>query len=464
MERLRSYSYLVVIISLYLLTASLYALNTPPWQTPDEPAHYNYIAYLATQGKLPVLQPGNWDQEYLEFLKANKFPPGYSISTLRYESHQPPLYYTLATPVFLAIQVPPYDGPISQTYIELSEVSRVVPLRFISVFLGAMLLFVTYRVIGLLFPEQPFIPLTAVAFIAVLPQHVATTAAVNNDTLAELVLAAVVFVSLVAIKGGLGPRRSLILGVLLGLAFLSKTTIYVPALLAVGAAFWWGGKHWSRLATILGLALLLSGWWFVRNALTYSGFDIFGWARHDSIVIGQPTTAQWLAQFGLGGVISAFLTTTFRSFWGQFGWMGVVMDERIYLALFIFSLFLFIGFLLALRQRSGWKTLQNRGVLLFMIWLLIVFAALVWYNLRFVQHQGRYLFPALIPLGLFFAICLGYWATLLARFFPNVATASPGNLTSSEIIVFAAFYLGFITLDIMALYWFIIPQLSLSPA
>ncbi|MBL7184651.1 MAG: hypothetical protein ISS50_09415 [Anaerolineae bacterium] len=29
-----------------------------------------------------------------------------------------------------------------------------------------------------------------------------------------------------------------------------------------------------------------------------------------------------------------------------------------------------------------------------------------WYNLTFVQHQGRYLFPALVPLGLAFALGL----------------------------------------------------------
>ncbi|MBI2845444.1 MAG: glycosyltransferase family 39 protein [Chloroflexi bacterium] len=439
-----------IVTIIYLLTASLYAINTPPWQTPDEPAHYNYVAYLATQGQLPVLQPGDWDQAYLSQLTSRKFPPELSVATLRYESHQPPLYYALAAPMYLATQ-------------NLSEREQDVVLRFLSVILGGMLLFAAYRILEMIFPERPFIPLTATAFIAVLPQHIAMTAAVNNDTLAELVLAAVVFVSLVAIRGGLGPRRSLILGVLLGLAFLSKTTIYVPALLAVGAAFWWGGRDWRRLATILGLALLISGWWFIRNMLTYGGLDIFGWARHDSIVLGQPTTPQWLSQFGVGGIASAFLTTTFLSFWGQFGWMGVVMDERIYLALFFLSLFIVLGFLLALRRRGEWSTLQKRSTLLFGVWLAIVFAALVWYNLRFVQHQGRYLFPALIPLSLFLALSLGYWASLLARLFPKSATVQ-SSLNLSESIIFAAFYLGFIALDLIALYWFIIPQLTLPSA
>jgi hypothetical protein len=37
----------------------------------------------------------------------------------------------------------------------------------------------------------------------------------------------------------------------------------------------------------------------------------------------------------------------------------------------------------------------------------------IWYNLSFVQFQGRYLFPALIPLGFFFS--LGLWEVLSLR-------------------------------------------------
>ncbi|MDI6834774.1 MAG: MarR family winged helix-turn-helix transcriptional regulator, partial [Rhizobiaceae bacterium] len=31
----------------YLALASLYAIRTPAWQAPDEPAHYNYIRQIA---------------------------------------------------------------------------------------------------------------------------------------------------------------------------------------------------------------------------------------------------------------------------------------------------------------------------------------------------------------------------------------------------------------------------------
>jgi hypothetical protein len=38
--------------------------------------------------------------------------------------------------------------------------------------------------------------------------------------------------------------------------------------------------------------------------------------------------------------------------------------------------------------------------------VVLMFLGYAWYNLKFVQFQGRYLFPALIPLGLFFTLGL----------------------------------------------------------
>ena len=46
----RPRAWLAAILVAYLVSAVLYAWNTPAWQAPDEPAHYNYIAHIAEQG------------------------------------------------------------------------------------------------------------------------------------------------------------------------------------------------------------------------------------------------------------------------------------------------------------------------------------------------------------------------------------------------------------------------------
>ncbi|MDX2139540.1 MAG: hypothetical protein SF123_15755, partial [Chloroflexota bacterium] len=66
---------LLLLAALYLALATLYAVRTPDWQAPDEPAHYNYIAQVAAFGCCPVIEDGDWDNAYLETLKANQFAP-----------------------------------------------------------------------------------------------------------------------------------------------------------------------------------------------------------------------------------------------------------------------------------------------------------------------------------------------------------------------------------------------------
>ena len=186
---------LPAIVVLYLILASLYAAYTPAWQAPDEPAHYNYVRYLAEEHRFPVLKPGDYPAAYLEEIKTAHFPPEMSIEPIRYEFHQPPLYYLLAVPVY-----------------GLSG-GALLPLRLLSVAMGALLLLVVHRIVGALAPNRPGLALGATAFVAFLPMHLAMTASVNNDTLAELLLALLLLFSIRYLKGpsplprGRGPTK-----------------------------------------------------------------------------------------------------------------------------------------------------------------------------------------------------------------------------------------------------------------
>lgn len=447
---------LALIITVYMVLGALYAAKTPAWEAPDEPAHYNYIAYLGENGRFPVLQMGDYPHEYLEEIKAAQFPPEMSIAPIRYEFHQPPLYYLLAAPTYLVTK----PLPLAQ---------QVVALRLFSLLQGIALLIVSYFVVKEVFPESDFLPLTTVAFIATLPMHIAMSAAINNDTLGELILALILWQCLLAMREGLKGERTLTLGLLLGLALLTKTTIYAPAIASVLVAALYLRRREKatlrHLGLILGMGLALSAWWFIRNSLVYGGFDIFGWARHDAIVVGQPTTGEWIARYGTGKVVKNFFIVSFKSFWAIFGWMGVLVDSRIYDLLFLISLAVLLGAVLYIKrlaQGSETLTAPQRWALsiLFLI-LLLVTASHVWYNFKFVQHQGRYLFPALIPIGLFFALGLREWARLLARLTSLLLPLHEARLEHvAEGAVLALFYLTFLALDLVCLYKFILPYFA----
>jgi len=449
---------LATIVAVYCLLGFAYAVETPKWQTPDEPAHYNYIAYLAANGRFPVLQEGDYPHQYLEEIKAAGFPPEMSIETIRYESHQPPLYYTLAAVLFRLTSPLGFDA-------------QFLSLRLFSVALGAGLLLVAYAIATAVFPDDPYVPLTATAMIATLPMHIAMSAAINNDTLAEVILALVIWLSIMEIKEGLSLQRTLALGVLVALALLTKTTIYTPVILAMFVALVVRARERGRrtvlrqLEIVCGLALL-SVWWFVRNVLTYGDRDLFGWHRHDSIVFGQPTTADWIAEHGLAQTIQDFLLVSFRSFWAQFGWMGVLIDSRLYLLLALVSIAVGVGFALWLmrvvRHPQVLSGFQRWALVLLLFVLLTVVAGHIWYNLKFVQHQGRYLFSALVPISVAFALGLLEWPGLLyegaIRLDPRFrsAAALPSALKGAA---FSVFYLAFLALDVVCLYLFVLPQL-----
>ena len=92
---------LAIVLLAYLALGTLYATATPAWQVPDEPAHYNYVKYVAENrtaaraADRAITRPN-----YLEEIKASAFPPPSRSTPIRYESHQPPLYYVLAATVY----------------------------------------------------------------------------------------------------------------------------------------------------------------------------------------------------------------------------------------------------------------------------------------------------------------------------------------------------------------------------
>ena len=387
MQRLRDWP-AIVILAVFLVVGTLYAEYTPIWQAPDEPAHYNYIRSLAEGEGFPVLDPGDYDQAYLSRLTSEGFPPELPVDAVQYESHQPPLYYLLVTPVFLLFA------------------GAVIPLRLFSLLLGGVSVAMMMAILREFWPERPGLAWLGAGVVAFIPQFVAMMAAINNDALTLALLWLWLWLALRYLRGAASPW---VLGIVLGLLLLTKSTGYGAVVLAVlvialrarrtGQSLRWRARE---VLIILAPALLLGALWWVRNSVVYGWPDVMGLIRHDEVVFGQPRTADWIAREGLFSFLTGAFRTTFRSFWGQFGWMGVVLDARIYLGLGIFSGLLAWGAVwrLATGLRTGLEARQRDGLLLLGASALITGALFVGYNLTFVQHQGRYLFPALPLFGL----------------------------------------------------------------
>jgi 4-amino-4-deoxy-L-arabinose transferase-like glycosyltransferase len=422
---------LALILGAYLAVATLYAARVPPYNAPDEPAHANYVRHLARQRTLPVLGPGDWDAELLEQLKAERFPPGSDVSTIRYESHQPPLYYALMAPLAAATD-------------RAADPSQLLALRLGAVALGLLALAVLYLAARALTAHDRATALLALALAAFVPQHVATLSSVSNDGLTELWLSLLLWLGLVALRDGVDNRRAAAMGLVTGLAMLTKLSAWVGAPLA-GLALLLAPTRAGRkpvhllLASALALALALP--WVVRGALVYGPDDPLGLRRHDEVVAGQALTGApgWREVAGMGA-------TLFRSFWGQFGWMGVLMDERVYVLLALLSGLIALGLLLWLAPWGGlWREADGaarRGYLLAAALIAAVLFATLVYNLRYLQPQGRYLFPAMA--GLTGLAALGLRELIAPRQRPAV---------------YGLLAVGLLGLDLVALFRFILPDL-----
>lgn len=413
-----------------LAAGALYALAVPPWQAPDEPAHFNYARHLAQTGTLPVLQLGDYDGSYLELLKASRFPPALPLDSVRYEGHQPPAYYVLVAPM-----------------VALGGFSDPRPARLLSVALGALLIVLVYLIVRTVLPTRPDLALLAAVLPAVVPQHLAIFASVSNDALASVAVALAVLLTLRLVarreREGKPPsaRQVLLLGLALALCLLTKVTAWVALPVAL-LGLRWAGAGWRTLTLTLVPAAVAGLFWAGRNIALYGPLDPLGLARHDAVVAGQPLTGA----FGLT-TLRTLVAVGFQSFWGQFGWMGVLMDGWVYGLLWAGTLLALLGliaFVVDLRRgrvpidRAGWRGLALLGVL-----GLLLVAGFLWYNLRYLQPQGRYLFAAMPAIAL--ALALGLRWVFSERW---------------GLLPLGAVYGGLAVLDLYALWRYILPQLA----
>ncbi|MCS7207938.1 MAG: glycosyltransferase family 39 protein [Fimbriimonadales bacterium] len=372
------------ILAAHVLLASAYNLATPFGNngyanTPDEGAHFQYVVFVAREWRLPVFE-------------------GYA--GVGYEAHQPPLYYFLAA-VF---------------YHLFGSVGKGV--RWLSTACSAGVVWLVWLSLRRIAPERPLLALSGTGFAAFLPMHIAIGSAVGNDALTNFLFAAVLYRllrDLTAPSPDSSFREGTILGILLGLALITKATaVLLVPIVALGAV--WGarlqGLSWTlgglKAAVALGIALLMGSWWFIRNAILYDDpllqrtfVDVFaGTAKAQDFLERGATWGQYL---------QLVADWTFRSFWFAYGTPRTAstglpnfLPDSVYWGLAMWTLMTLFGFLLRLREPTPtgvrvWLILSAATVALVLVSFLLFIRI-------FFQAQGRYFYPALLPISVFLAL------------------------------------------------------------
>ncbi len=393
----------LLILLVYLILATTVSIVVPLGEAPDEADHYAYARYLAQNKALPQ---------------------GPEIT----QGKHPPFYHSMAalaggwTGMSLFLQPNPDVFPIREggpaNFFIHGEAEafpwRDGPLgfhiaRLLSVLLGGVTLWATWRVGRTAFPDRKEVGLLAAAFLAGLPGFLYISGAMNNDNAAGAFGALAILLMVDVTRNGLRWRRTLALGAVFGLGLLSKVgTLSLWPLLALAAlAAIWPQRRQVRswlmagLHAIVawGLGGLIASPWLLHNWLLYS--DPLGWA-----LVRQTVDVRE------GPVDLAVLAWLFRGlytyFWGRYGAIGQIqLPGWVYIAAGIFSLAIILGIVYFLIKRVK-RTAENIFLILLLAGApLLALAGIVRYTaIALGTDQARLMWPALAAMATWFGMGL----------------------------------------------------------
>lgn len=403
-----------LIVGVFVVLATIYSVVTPLFETPDEVWHFRFITHVADTGTLPTQDPAN---------------PG----PWRQEGSQPPLYYLLVAPLIapldtrdvdLITRYNPHaavgragaDGNVNFVVHTARErfpwrgaVLAAHLARFVSVLLGAATAALTYLLVLEVFGEKQSEPvrrlaLGATLLVALNPQFLFISGAINNDNLVTTLATLTLVLLLRLVNHGPSTRRLVALGLVIGLAALSKLSGLglwgLTALVLLVHSFLTrrSDKHYALRTThyvlIFGIAIPVAGWWYVRNWMLYGDptglnvmLEIFG---HRTAPVSP---LQLIREFeGLRW-----------SFWAVFGWFNVLPPGWVHRFFDLLSLAGVSGcviFTIRRIQAKNWALLGRLSIPI--IWLGITVIGLGRWTMMTSATQGRLLFPAISAIGLLF--------------------------------------------------------------
>ncbi len=271
-----------------------WSLIVPPFQVPDENAHYAYVAQVAENGTLPVptatapIPPREEDlvnalltygmvghgenpaplsglqEQGIEHVEAEHLSAkgtGQAISA----TNNPPLYY--------ALEAIPYELMPSGRVLD-----KLAAMRVLSALLGAITVLLVFMFLRDLLPGVPWAWPTGALLVAFQPLFGFMSGGLNNDALLNLAAAGTLWGVARAFRRGLTPATGALLGGFLGLGLISKLTMlaFVPAaLLALLLLVARAGTSRRRALRGAGVAIALAGAPFAIYIL----LNRFAWNR-----------------------------------------------------------------------------------------------------------------------------------------------------------------------------------------
>ena len=387
---------LALLVAIALTRGTLYAVVTPPFDSPDEKGHFDYVASLYEtrgadiQGK---------------------------------EQRQPPLYYWMSVPAYaLFAHQPPYLD-VYALATEKPSLLSLIAVRLISVLMTVATVPLAYWAAKTIRPKDSFVYLGTAAFVALVPAYGWLGASINNDNLANLVASFSIVMLLRVVSRGFSRGRLLVLAGLFAAAIAAKPTIWpitaaIAAALTIKALF----PHFARRPRLGSIAVVV--------ALAVAAVVLVGPAHSPTAsFIQRWTKPNALSTHGVSYFFSNLdvwpFVYQFKTFWGSFSTDSVQLPPVVYWILAALTLASVIGLLRraarvcrALANNSDFSILTEHNnaptlilaAMVLLQWMLSFARFYLNDSLRpdqriagwdddFAVLHGRFLFPVIIPIG-----------------------------------------------------------------
>ena len=399
---------LVLLVFCICLTG---ALLLPISQCPDEPGRRLISDWIVRTGMLPT---GNEPETMIMSWEDVNAP----VLSIRADSEDDGWGFSYALRPYLSSIVGAAFERIALCFTDSPRILLAAS-RMCSVLSVTLCCFFCLRMGHRLFARQSSALLFA-AFVCFLPQVMFLGMYQNNDSLALCAVSMILYYLIEGydrkwpVKSCVGLASSFSLGLLAYYSvygwLLMGALYFASAVLSDSEALGKKRLFFNRLILIVGICLLLAGWFFIRNACLHHG-DFLGIASEKVSRAHMQEQGYVLYRYicyrdeGLSIMQFLRLTNyewlrmTVESFIGVFGYMLIYLPKiqyGIYYTAFLGAIILF--FVILLHQ----EVVRRDKLLMFMM----LFSSIITVSLHFwqsytrdYQPQGRYIITLIIPLA-----------------------------------------------------------------
>lgn len=359
----------LVVVVVGIVCRITFSLSTPNFNAPDEQSHFNYIKYLYEKRSFPV-----------QTTKTGS-------PTNDWEYYQPPVYYLASVPAYW----------ISHNLFDNNYITvRVI--RLLSIVLWMVNVIFTLKILDNLHLKEIFIRIFVISMVCLLPTYTFLSSVINNDNLLITMGGGILYL----LSSKRSFRSSILMGILLGLALLTKLTAVIYIFVIAGLLFTQWMKRslsFSSASTHFVLIIMLAAiiWlpWAVRN------LNVYGDITAESIA-NNP--AHWPSIFHAIVATQNMINESFWAVSGIYNDIGFLPHIGIYVACFAIIGILY-GMLSSRKPLYEFFTGDKGSFMTAMALAVPVNMVLALrFGVLYMQGQGRFLFPMLIPISLFTAI------------------------------------------------------------